>query len=252
MTGEFVEVEDLNHHGLRAGKWVQLDGKYQGMWALELTVIDDDGPDEVARLQKLATTIDPATDKALIDTDTLNRGLQRARDHLRGLKNDIRGFGQGKREFVSSLNDTILANISKSVAAQRTAKRKSTLLVFLMTLLLMGIGAAVGAMMGSWYIGLGSAAVLAIIMSMFAYWGGAGTIMALSGAKEIAKPDDPQLFNVVEEMTLAAGMPMPKIYLIDDSAPNAFATGRDPEHAMVAITQGLRDKLILEYTVRHL
>jgi heat shock protein HtpX len=68
-------------------------------------------------------------------------------------------------------------------------------------------------------------------------------VLAVSGARPIEKKDDPQLFNVVEEMAIAGGVPMPQVYLIDDTAPNAFATGRDPAHAAVAITRGLRDKL---------
>src|SRR5207237_7614760 len=55
--------------------------------------------------------------------------------------------------------------------------------------------------------------------------------------------DDPELFNVVEEMAIAAGLPMPRVYVIHDSAPNAFATGRDPQHAAVTVTTGLRQKL---------
>jgi heat shock protein HtpX len=65
----------------------------------------------------------------------------------------------------------------------------------------------------------------------------------MSGAKEISKEDDPRLWNVVEELSIAAGLPMPRVYLIDDTALNAFATGRDPDHAAVAITAGLRDRL---------
>src|SRR5262249_50678438 len=64
-----------------------------------------------------------------------------------------------------------------------------------------------------------------------------------SHARPIAHEDDPELFNVVEEMAIAAGIPMPRVYLMHDSAPNAFATGRDPQHAAVAITTGLREKL---------
>jgi heat shock protein HtpX len=68
-------------------------------------------------------------------------------------------------------------------------------------------------------------------------------VLAASRAREISHDDAPVLFNVVEEMAIAAGLPMPKVYIIDDSAPNAFATGRDPEHASVAVTSGLLDKL---------
>src|SRR5262249_38358942 len=67
--------------------------------------------------------------------------------------------------------------------------------------------------------------------------------LTLSHARPIEHKDDPELFNVVEEMAIAAGIPMPRIYVIADSAPNAFATGRDPQHAAVTITTGLRTKL---------
>jgi heat shock protein HtpX len=88
-------------------------------------------------------------------------------------------------------------------------------------------------------VGLGIGALLAF----FSYEAGAGAILAMSGAKPIKKEDDPQLYNVVEELTIAAGLPMPRIYLIDDTAMNAFATGRGPRNAVVAITKGLRDRL---------
>src|SRR5262245_18687386 len=89
----------------------------------------------------------------------------------------------------------------------------------------------------------GIAGCVSVMIAMLSYYEGANLILAVSGAKKIEKKDDPQLFNVVEEMSVAAGIPMPKVYLIRDSAPNAFATGRDPEHGIVAITTGLRTKL---------
>ncbi len=89
----------------------------------------------------------------------------------------------------------------------------------------------------------GIAAGVAFLISYFAYYAGANFILAVSGARPIQHKDDPELFNVVEEMAIAAGMPMPKVYVIHDSAPNAFATGRDPKNAIVCITTGLRDKL---------
>ncbi len=92
-------------------------------------------------------------------------------------------------------------------------------------------------------ISIGAALVVAAIMIVFAYFGGASAILAVSRARQIRKSDDPQLFNVIEEMTIAANMPMPRIFVINDTAMNAFATGRDPQHAAVAITLGLRDKL---------
>ena len=87
------------------------------------------------------------------------------------------------------------------------------------------------------------AALLSFILMYLAYMSGDQMILAVSGAKPLEKAEDAQLYNVVEEMAIAGGIPMPKVYLIQDSAPNAFATGRDPEHASVAITTGLRDKL---------
>ena len=82
----------------------------------------------------------------------------------------------------------------------------------------------------------GIAAGIALLVSFLAYYQGANFILAVSKAKPIEKKDDPELFNVVEEMAISAGVPMPKVYLIHDGAPNAFATGRDPQHGIVAIT----------------
>jgi heat shock protein HtpX len=89
----------------------------------------------------------------------------------------------------------------------------------------------------------GVAAGIAFLLSLISYYQGASMVLAISGARLIQHKDDPELFNVVEEMAIAAGIPTPKVYMIFDPAPNAFATGRDPEHAAVAITSGLRNKL---------
>ena len=93
------------------------------------------------------------------------------------------------------------------------------------------IGIAVGAM------------VLTTLAGSWSYFSGAQTLLSISGAKPIEKQHDPQLFNVVEELSIAAGLPMPKVYMIQSDALNAFATGRDPTHAAVAITRGLRQQL---------
>jgi heat shock protein HtpX len=89
--------------------------------------------------------------------------------------------------------------------------------------------------------GLGG--VLALLFALVGYYSGDSFILATSGARRIRHQDDPELFNVVEEMAIAAGVPMPRVYLINDPALNAFATGRDPKHASVAITTGLRRHL---------
>jgi heat shock protein HtpX len=88
-----------------------------------------------------------------------------------------------------------------------------------------------------------AAAVVAGIASAWSFYGGSSAILAISGAKEIPREADPQLHNVVEELAIAAGMPKPRVFVINDTALNAFATGRDPKHAAVAITLGLRQQL---------
>ena len=87
------------------------------------------------------------------------------------------------------------------------------------------------------------AIVLAGLLSVGSYFSGDALVLAASAAKEISEAQAPQLFNVVRELTIAADIPMPKVYVIDDTAPNAFATGRDPKHASIAITTGLLEKL---------
>jgi heat shock protein HtpX len=87
------------------------------------------------------------------------------------------------------------------------------------------------------------AGAIALLLSLLGYYGGDQFILAVSGARPVRHQDDPELYNVVEEMAIAAGVPMPRVYLIPDPALNALATGRDPAHAAVAITSGLRSKL---------
>jgi len=87
---------------------------------------------------------------------------------------------------------------------------------------------------------------IALVLAFVAFSAGDSIVLAASRARRIEKKDAPQLWNVVEEVSIAAEMPMPRVYLIEDSAPNAFATGRKPENATVAITRGLLDKLSRE------
>ncbi|MBR2998494.1 zinc metalloprotease HtpX [Candidatus Saccharibacteria bacterium] len=81
----------------------------------------------------------------------------------------------------------------------------------------------------------------AIIYAVIQYFAAGSLTMAMTGAKEIQKKDNPRLYNIVENLSITTGLPMPKVYVIDDKAPNAFATGRDPKHAAVAATTGLID-----------
>jgi len=81
--------------------------------------------------------------------------------------------------------------------------------------------------------------VVATAYAVFQYFAAARLAVAMTGAKEIQKSDNPRLYNVVENLSITTGLPMPKVYIINDPAPNAFATGRDPKHAVVAATTGL-------------
>jgi len=126
-------------------------------------------------------------------------------------------------------------------------RRRSWLLVVVVIVVLGLLGGAVGYATGFGWGGLVLAVVIAVVMSIGSWFAGDALVMATSGAREIDRANPPerfgQLVNVVEEMRLAGGLPPPRLWLIDDSAPNAFATGRDPEHASVAVTSGLLDKL---------
>ncbi len=91
--------------------------------------------------------------------------------------------------------------------------------------------------------GLALAFVVGTVSGLATYYGGARMVLATSQAREVTHDEAPVLYNVVGEMALAGGLPMPKVYIIDNTATNAFATGRDPEHASVAVTSGLLEKL---------
>jgi heat shock protein HtpX len=132
-------------------------------------------------------------------------------------------------------------------AQQATNRRQSIALVLIVLALLALLGFAIG-YGTSGYVENGiavtlGALVLGALLSAGSYFGGDKLVLASSGAKEVDAQSAPQLMNVVQEMAIAAGTPMPKVYIIDDTAPNAFATGRDPQHASVAVTTGLLQKL---------
>jgi heat shock protein HtpX len=82
-----------------------------------------------------------------------------------------------------------------------------------------------------------------IIYALITYYGGAKLATAVNGAKEIEKRDNPRLYRIVENLAITEGMPMPKVYIMEDPALNAFATGRDPKHAIVCATTGILDAL---------
>ncbi len=127
----------------------------------------------------------------------------------------------------------------------RSNQIRSTILVAGMGLLLLLVGYFLGLyFFGSGIGGLIIALVVWGVMSLVAFFRGNNILLALSRAKKISRDDHPRLYNVVEEMKIASGLEkMPDIYIIDDPSLNAFATGRDPNRAAVAITSGLLQKL---------
>jgi heat shock protein HtpX len=138
-----------------------------------------------------------------------------------------------------------MASMNQLIAAN---KRNSWLIMSLMFLVLVILGVAIGLAFSQaepygGLVGAVVAGVIAFCVSLFGFFSGDSAILSMSGAKEIQHADNPQLFNVVEEMSIAAGLPMPKVYVIDDGSPNAFATGRDPAHASITVTTGLLAKL---------
>jgi len=122
-------------------------------------------------------------------------------------------------------------------------KRNTVILIVIFALFLGALGYVFGTYFGDWVTGVVIAVAVTVTMTLFSLFAGAGTVLAISGATQIQHADAPQLFNVVEELSIAAGVPMPKVYVINDTAPNAFATGRGPKNASVAITSGLLSKL---------
>ena len=126
-------------------------------------------------------------------------------------------------------------------------RRNSWILVAVVAVVLAALGGAIGGATGYGWGGVVVALVIAFFMSIGSYFGGDQLVLLSSGAKEVPQTQTPeqyhQLLNVVTEMTIAAGLPMPKVYVIDDTAPNAFATGRDPKHASLAVTTGLLQKM---------
>jgi heat shock protein HtpX len=126
-------------------------------------------------------------------------------------------------------------------------KRKSFLLSLIVVALFGALGFSIGYAVTGSASGAGVAMAIALgigsALAVGSYFGGDSVVLGVSGAKEVDPTSAPQLMNVVQELALAANVPMPKVYIIDDTAPNAFATGRDPQHASVAITKGLLEKL---------
>lgn len=115
---------------------------------------------------------------------------------------------------------------------------KTAVLLAAISGLLIAVGGAIGGMGGVLLFGL-----IALAMNFGSYWFSADIVLRATGAHEIRREQDPRLFEMVEELAGLAGMPMPRVYAIDSMQPNAFATGRSPQHAAVAVTAGIRQLL---------
>ena len=125
-------------------------------------------------------------------------------------------------------------------AAQSKNKRKTFLLLFVMFLFVVAVIWAVGQLFGYgsvWLVPI--AVVIALVGVWGSYWNSDKLVLKMTRAQIIDHDTAPQLFNVVDEVRIAAGLPMPTVAIVDDPAPNAFATGRDPDHAVIAFTTGI-------------
>jgi len=118
---------------------------------------------------------------------------------------------------------------------------KSVMLLGLLSGLLVILGGALGGQSGA-ILGL----VIAGVMNFASYWWSDKMVLKMYNAQEISSQDDPELYGDIQELAQNAGLPMPRVYMIPEQAPNAFATGRDPEHAVVAVTEGIRRLLSRE------
>ncbi len=121
--------------------------------------------------------------------------------------------------------------------------RKSWLLIFVFALFTLLIGYFFGYYLGVGYWGLVIAIVIALFMTWGSYFNSDKIALSMSRAKPADETQYRQLHNIVEGLAIAAGMPKPRVYIVDDTAPNAFATGRNPEHGAIAVTRGLLAKM---------
>src|SRR3990170_2818002 len=124
------------------------------------------------------------------------------------------------------------------------ANRRNTLLLMLAFVLVVGgligfISAALGLPLAA----LPIAFAIAVAFVLFSYGSSSRLTLAISQTRPVTEAQEPELYRTVENLCIGAGLPVPDVYVIDDTAPNAFATGRDPKHASVTVTTGLLEKL---------
>jgi len=121
-------------------------------------------------------------------------------------------------------------------------KRNSFLLIFFFMIVVIGLGWLFSYQFNNQLI-LVIAVIWAVTQALVSYYYSDKITLAISSAHEVKHSDNPQLYHIVENLCITAGLPVPKVYIINDSAPNAFATGRDPKHAVICVTTGLLSKL---------
>jgi len=123
-------------------------------------------------------------------------------------------------------------------------KRNTVFIIILFIIIIGALGLALSAFMGGnpWVVTTATV-IGAGLFTLIQYFAASGQALAISGAHEIQKADNPRLYRIVENLSITTGTPMPKVYIINDPAPNAFATGRDPQHASVAATTGILELL---------
>jgi heat shock protein HtpX len=138
---------------------------------------------------------------------------------------------------------------------QIAANRRKTILLLGAAIVLLGaVGYAIGAIYQAGPAGLIVAVIVALFLQIGAYRYGDRVVLASARAKEVTPEQQPRLHNIVEGLAIAAGIPKPRVWVVPEQAPNAFATGRDPEHSHIAVTQGLLDtmnRVELEGVVGH-
>ncbi|MEX1077783.1 MAG: M48 family metallopeptidase [Homoserinimonas sp.] len=123
-------------------------------------------------------------------------------------------------------------------------KRNTVIIILFFVVIIAALGFVASMIWfdGNWGIVIGTV-IGAGVYALIQYFAAGRQAVAMSGARQIQKSDNPRLYRTVENLAITTGMPMPKVYIINDPAPNAFATGRDPDHAIVAATTGLLDMM---------
>jgi heat shock protein HtpX len=142
------------------------------------------------------------------------------------------------------------------VHEQIAANKRKTVLLFVAAIAFTAlIGYAIGFIFfQGGVVGVVLATILAVALSLGSYFAGDRIVLASTGAREVTAEQEPRLHNIVEGIAIAAGVPKPRVYVVPEQAPNAFATGRDPEHSSIAVTQGLLDimnRVELEGVIGH-